>query len=107
MLFRSGRPPRYLRARTRRERLPGLSDLGPDQCGVSGCDWRFNTNTNTYCDTETNAIAKTRPGPKGSSNSSATALADSAAKTLIRYRGNRQGATKVSSEASTAFAIDR
>jgi hypothetical protein len=89
--------------------------MGADQCGVPGCDWRSNTNTychghgddNTDRHTETNAIAKTHPVPKGSSNSSAAALADSAAKTLIRYRGNRQGATKVSSEASTSFAIDR
>src|SRR5437660_6561077 len=46
----AGRPPRYLRARTRRERLPGLPDLGADQCGVPGCDWRCNTNPKCNCD---------------------------------------------------------
>src|SRR5204863_707945 len=39
-----GRPPHHLRAGTRPERLPGLADLGADQCGVPGCDWRSNTN---------------------------------------------------------------
>src|SRR4029077_15450488 len=35
---------------TRRERLPGLPDLGTHQCGVPGCDWRFNPNTNSHSD---------------------------------------------------------
>ena len=45
-----GRPPCYLGARTRRERLSGLADLGADQCDVPGCDWRYNANPNTHSD---------------------------------------------------------
>ena len=48
-----GRPPRYLRARARRERLSGLPDLGADQCGVPGCDWR--SNSNSKCNSHSNA----------------------------------------------------
>ena len=44
-----GRPPRYLRARPRRKRLPGLPDLWADQRGVPGRDGRWNTNSNAYC----------------------------------------------------------
>jgi hypothetical protein len=51
-----GRPPRYLRARTRRERLPGLPDLGADQCGVPGCDWR-RSNTNPKCNSDYNSYS--------------------------------------------------
>src|SRR4029077_8967593 len=104
-----GRPPCYLRAGTRRERLPGLPDLGADQCGVFGCDWR--SNTNPKCNSRSNVYSNTHRHAKAHSFTKGTsdtkAQADSAAKTLIRYRGNRQGATKVSSEASTYFAIDR
>jgi len=77
-----GRSPRHLRTRTRRERLPGLPDLGANQCGVPGCDWRCNPNTychgndNTHRHTETHAIATSHSVPKGSSNSSAAAVAD-------------------------------
>ena len=96
---------------TRRERLPGLPDLGADQCGVPGCDWRSNTNpkcnshSNVYSNAFRHCHAKAHSFTKASSDTKAQA--DSAAKTLIRYRGNRQSATKVSSEASTSFAIDR
>jgi hypothetical protein len=40
-------PPCYLRDWTRRERLPGLPNLGADQCGVPGCDRRWNSNSNS------------------------------------------------------------
>src|SRR4029077_6574305 len=50
-----GRPPRYLRAGTRRERLPGLPDLGADQCDVPGCDWR--SNTNPKCNSDSNSYS--------------------------------------------------
>jgi hypothetical protein len=73
-----GRPPRYLRAGTRRERLPGLPHLGADQCGVPGCDWRFNTNTDTNtkrysngdadCYSATHSDAEVQPVAKSSSN---------------------------------------
>jgi hypothetical protein len=90
--------------------------MGADQCGVPGCDWR-RSNTNPKCNSNSNAFgntysntnihrhAKAHSFTKASSDTKAQA--DSAAKTLIRYRDNRQGATKVSSEASTSFAIDR
>ena len=64
--------------RTRRERLPGLPDLGADQCGVPGCDWRWNTNTNpkrhSYsngdadCHSATHSDAEVQPVAKSSSN---------------------------------------
>src|SRR5207302_7557222 len=81
---------RYLGAGTRRERLPGLPDLGADQCGVFGCDWRSNTNpkynshSNVYSNTNSHRHAKAHSFAKTSSDTKAQA--DSAAKTLICYR---------------------
>ena len=101
-----GRPPRYLRARPRRDQLPGLPDLGADQRGVPGCDWRSNTNpkcnshSNVYSNTNGYRHAKAHSFTKASSDTKAQA--DSAGKTLIRYRGNRQGATK---SATPAYSI--
>ena len=68
------RPPRYLRARTRRERLPGLPDLGADQCGVPGCDWRCNTNpkcnshSNSYSNGYGNSDCNANRDTDGNSN---------------------------------------
>ena len=110
-----GRPSRYLRGGTRRERLPGLPDLGADQCGVSGCDWR--SDTNPRCNSHSNACGDTysntnshraRRGPllhqglvrqQGPSR-----LRRQDPDTLQRQQAGRDGG---SSEASTSFAIDR
>ena len=97
-----GRPPRYLRAGTRRERLPGLPDLGADQCGVPGCDWKCNTNPNSNRDSDGSSNGDTNSSSNGDTNNHAylntegdanaeiSAYAqdssDSGAKTLIRYR---------------------
>ena len=76
--------------------------MGADQRGVSGCDWRCNTNpkcnshSNVYSNTNSHRHAKADSFTKASSDTKAQA--DSAPKTLICYRSNRQGATKVSCE---------
>ena len=65
----AGRPPRYLRARTRRERLPGLPDLGADQCGVPGCYWRCNTNPNCNSNSYSNGNSNCNANSDSDSNS--------------------------------------
>ena len=68
--------------------------MGADQRGVSGCDWRCNTNPkcnshsnvygDTYSNTNSHRHAKAHSFAKTSSDTKAQA--DSAAKTLICYR---------------------
>jgi len=81
------------------------SNARNSSAALHGCDWRSNTNTNTNTNTNSHRHAEAHFFTKASSDTKAET--DSAAKTLIRYIRNRQGATKVSSEPLTSFAIDR